>query len=57
MLDKKTNGPFNANNGLFRSHLKMKQGFYNYKYVIKKENGDIDLNKVPENFPFYPKTS
>tara|TARA_R110002051_G_scaffold241712_1_gene302123 strand:+ start:92637 stop:93881 length:1245 start_codon:yes stop_codon:yes gene_type:complete len=52
MLDEENKMTFNANNGLLEATLKLKQGFYNYKYVIKKENGDVDLNKVSGNFHF-----
>jgi len=36
-MKKKQNETFTPNNGLLEATLKMKQGFYNYKYVIKKE--------------------
>ncbi len=39
-------------NGLMQANIKLKQGFYNYKYVIKREDGVIDLNTVCGNFHF-----
>jgi hypothetical protein len=42
---------YNENNGMLEATLKMKQGFYNYKYVLK--NGqDIKANVVGGNFHF-----
>lgn len=42
---------YNEENGLMEATLKMKQGFYNYKYVLK--NGDdLKLNAVGGNFHF-----
>lgn len=32
--------------------IKLKQGFYNYKYVIKKEDQTLDLNAIGGNFHF-----
>ena len=43
---------FNAENGLMEATIKMKQGFYNYKYVLKNSDNQIDLNKVSGNFHF-----
>ena len=43
---------YNKNNGNMEAAIKIKQGFYNYKYAIKKENGIIDLNLVSGNFHF-----
>ena len=30
--------------------LLLKQGFYNYKYVIEREDGTVELNTVGGNF-------
>ncbi len=43
---------YNEDNGMMEATLKMKQGFYNYKYVVKRDNGVIDLNTVSGNFHF-----
>lgn len=43
---------FNPDSGKFELGLVMKQGFYNYKYVVERENGIIDLNHVSGNFHF-----
>ena len=43
---------YNEGNGMMEGTIKMKQGFYNYKYVIKKEDGTVDLNSVGGNFHF-----
>ncbi|MBT8305375.1 MAG: DUF5103 domain-containing protein [Maribacter sp.] len=47
---------YNENNGMLEAKIKLKQGFYNYKYVIEKENGEIDLNTVSGNFHFTENT-
>ncbi len=42
---------YNVENGMMETTIKMKQGFYNYKYVLK--NGEnIKLNSVGGNFHF-----
>ncbi|MBW8201932.1 DUF5103 domain-containing protein [Flagellimonas marinaquae] len=43
---------FNKETGKFESTLLMKQGFYNYKYVIQREDGSIEPNLVSGNFHF-----
>ncbi|SDQ30974.1 protein of unknown function [Flagellimonas zhangzhouensis] len=43
---------FNEENGKFETTLMMKQGFYNYKYVVQKEDGSIEPNLVSGNFHF-----
>jgi len=46
---------YNEENGMMEATLKMKQGFYNYKYVLK--SGDqIKLNDVGGNFHFTENT-
>ncbi|SNR71923.1 protein of unknown function [Maribacter sedimenticola] len=42
---------YNENTGMMEATIKMKQGFYNYKYVLKNNKG-IDLNAVDGNFHF-----
>lgn len=43
---------YNSETGNMEAVIKIKQGFYNYKYVLKSEDGSIDLNKVSGNFNF-----
>ena len=42
---------YNENSGMMEATLKMKQGFYNYKYVLK-DGTDVKLNAVGGNFHF-----
>ena len=42
---------YNENSGMMEANLKMKQGFYNYKYVLK-DGTDIKMNAVGGNFHF-----
>ncbi len=43
---------YNEDNGMMEARIKLKQGFYNYKYVIKREDGVVDLNTVSGNFHY-----
>ncbi len=43
---------YNENNGLMEGTLLLKQGFYNYKYVIKREDAVVELNTICGNFHF-----
>ena len=43
---------FNEEEGRMELMLPIKQGFYNYKYVIERGDGSIDLNTVSGNFHF-----
>jgi len=43
---------YNEENGMMEASLKMKQGFYNYKYVVNREDGALDPNAVSGNFHF-----
>lgn len=43
---------YNEENGMMEGTIKMKQGFYNYKYIIRHDNGLIDFNTVSGNFHF-----
>ncbi len=47
---------YNENNGMLEASIKMKQGFYNYKYVIQREDGTVELNTVSGNFHFTENT-
>ena len=43
---------FNPESGQFELAYRIKQGFYNYKYVVERADGAIDLNYVSGNFHF-----
>ena len=43
---------YNEGTGNLEAVIKMKQGFYNYKYVLKNNEGIIDLNTISGNFHF-----
>ncbi|WP_036382957.1 type IX secretion system plug protein domain-containing protein [Muricauda sp. MAR_2010_75] len=43
---------FNQDTGKFEVTLMMKQGFYNYKYVVERADGTLELNYVSGNFHF-----
>lgn len=43
---------YNENNGMLEASLRLKQGFYNYKYVIQRGDEQIDLNTISGNFHF-----
>lgn len=52
VLDDINRMTFNDNTGLFEAAIPLKQGFYNYKYVIQREDGTMDSNAVCGNFHF-----
>lgn len=43
---------FNEDTGNLELTYPIKQGFYNYKYVVKNDNGELDFNLVSGNFHF-----
>ncbi len=43
---------FNPDSGKLELILPIKQGFYNYKYVVERADGIVDLNYVGGNFHF-----
>lgn len=43
---------YNEKNGNMEAVIKLKQGFYNYKYVLKGNDGKVYLNTVDGNFHF-----
>ncbi len=47
---------YNDENGMMEGSILMKQGFYNYKYVLKKEDELVDLNAISGNFHFTENT-
>jgi hypothetical protein len=47
---------FNRKTGNMEARLLLKQGFYNFKYVIEREDGTVELNTVCGNFHFTENT-
>lgn len=43
---------YNEDTGNMEAVIRLKQGFYNYKYVIQKGDGIIELNTICGNFHF-----
>lgn len=43
---------YNEENGMMETSIMLKQGFYNYKYVVKKEDGEVDYNLISGSFHF-----
>ena len=43
---------YNEDTGYMELEYPIKQGFYNYKYVLEKEDGTINLNQISGNFHF-----
>lgn len=43
---------FNPDSGNWEVSLLIKQGFYNYKFVVERDHGDIEPNFVSGNFHF-----
>ena len=43
---------YNDQTGYMEAAMELKQGFYNYKYVIKTDKGEVLYNKVGGNFHF-----
>ncbi len=49
-LTNDTKMTFNSQTGYYETVIKLKQGFYNYKYVMKNENGTLDEGIISGNF-------
>ncbi|MDX1333207.1 MAG: DUF5103 domain-containing protein [Robiginitalea sp.] len=47
---------YNQQTGNMEATLLLKQGFYNFKYVIEREDGTVELNTVCGNFHFTENT-
>ncbi len=43
---------YNEDNAMMEASIKMKQGFYNYKYVIKREDQSLEQHTISGNFHF-----
>lgn len=49
-IDESTKMTYNEESGLYENQLKLKQGFYNYKYVMVNENGELLEGAISGNF-------
>ncbi len=49
-LNDSTRMVYNEDSGLFEKELLLKQGFYNYKYVIQNGDGSLDEGGISGNF-------
>jgi len=49
-IDETSKMRYNEKSGLYESQLLLKQGFYNYKYVVVEENGDLFEGAISGNF-------
>lgn len=49
-LDNSTRLTFDQNNNVYRVRYLLKQGFYNYKFVVKDKNGHVDIGAISGNF-------
>src|SRR5690606_19648660 len=43
---------YNEDTGYMEASIKLKQGFYNYKYVMEDKDSNIDMNTISGNFHF-----
>lgn len=50
VADASTKMTFNEDSGFYEHQLLLKQGFYNYKYVIKNEKGVLNEGAISGNF-------
>lgn len=41
---------YNPNNNLYETQFKLKQGFYNYKYIVVNKDGALDEGRISGNF-------
>lgn len=51
-LEEENKMSYNEATGNMEATLLLKQGFYNYEYAIKQDNGQVDYNAVGGNFHF-----
>ncbi|MBU2995035.1 DUF5103 domain-containing protein [Cellulophaga baltica] len=51
-LEEENKMTYNTKKGMLETTIKLKQGFYNYKYVVKNKDNTIDYNKIGGNFHF-----
>lgn len=50
VIDENTGMSYNSKNGFYETEIVFKQGFYNYKYVMVDENGNLDEGVISGNF-------
>lgn len=51
-LDNGNKMTYNEATGYMEASIRLKQGFYNYKYVMEGKDGHIDMNTISGNFHF-----
>ena len=51
-LEDQNHMEYNRETGYMEGTLLLKQGFYNFKYVIEREDGLVELNRICGNFHF-----
>lgn len=51
-IEDSTKLEYNSKSGYYETSLTLKQGFYNYKYVIVNENGTVDEGAISGNFDY-----
>jgi len=49
-LDEINKMTYNSTEGIYESEFKLKQGFYNYKYVVVDNKGNLDEGRIGGNF-------
>lgn len=49
-LDEENKLKFNSESGLYETAFKLKQGFYNYKYVVLDADGNLDEGRISGDF-------
>ncbi len=49
-LDEENKLTYNASNGLYETAFKLKQGFYNYKYVVVDGQGNLDEGRISGDY-------
>lgn len=49
-IDETTKMTFNTERGVYKNAFLLKQGFYNYKYVVVDKNGKVDEGAISGNF-------
>lgn len=51
-LNRENQMTYNEETGYMEATIKMKQGFYNYNYVMERKDGTLDKNTISGNFHF-----
>ncbi|WP_452229819.1 type IX secretion system plug protein [Lacinutrix sp. MEBiC02404] len=49
-IDETTKMAFNTERGVYKNAILLKQGFYNYKYVVVDKKGNVDEGAISGNF-------